>query len=141
MDAIETHVCTTGDSSLFDRIALEVFDWPLDREKLEAYLALSNHHLIVAISDGEIVGQLTAITYQHPEARPGELYIDELGVTPNMQRRGIATRLVARARALAEEFGCSDVWLAMEPDNEGARAFYASLSGEFEEALLFVSSM
>ncbi|MGE4251645.1 MAG: GNAT family N-acetyltransferase, partial [Parvibaculaceae bacterium] len=100
MADVDIHLCRPGDEELFGRIADDVFDDPVEPEKLARYLALPNHHLFIALEDGVIVGQLTALSYAHPENRPGDLFIDEVGIAPSAQRRGIGTRLMQAAFAL-----------------------------------------
>lgn len=131
-------LCAPGDEELFGHIADEVFDDPIGREKLARYLSLPGHHLFIATDDGVIVGQLTAVSYQHPESRPGDLYIDEVGVAATVRRRGIATRLMQAAFALGRQLGCRDAWLGTEVENLEARAFYESL-GERPQKVMYYS--
>ena len=90
--------------------------WPISR--LPAIISLG------AFADGMMIGQLAAIVHRHPDLRPAELYVDELGVAPRFQRQGIARRLVDAAFALAHELGCPEIWAATEPDNLPARGLY-----------------
>lgn len=137
MDEIIIHRCTPGDEPLFDRVAEEVFDDPVDRAKLTRYLSLPDHHLFVAIEKGVIVGQLTALSYQHPENRPGDLYIDEVGVSSSARRRGVATKLMAAALALGKELGCAEAWLGTETENLDAQAFYESLGRKADQVMYY----
>lgn len=137
MDEVTIHCCAPGDEGLFDRIAEEVFDDPIDRARLTRYLSQSGHHLFVAIEKGVIVGQLTALSYQHPENRPGDFYIDEVGVSPSARRRGIATRLMAAALTLGKKLGCAEAWLGAEIDNREAQAFYESLGRKADRVLYY----
>jgi aminoglycoside 6'-N-acetyltransferase I len=113
-----------GDEHLFERIAPGVFDHVVDRATLAHYLATPGHHLIVAMANGEIVGQIAAVVHHHPDLRPIELYIDEVGVTPALQRQGIALRMLEAAFALGRELGCVEAWVGTEPDNLPAKALY-----------------
>jgi aminoglycoside 6'-N-acetyltransferase I len=122
---IETRRVTPADAALFDRIAPEVFDEPVRPERLAAHLAEPNHHLIVAIEDGLIVGQCAAVVHRHPD-KVTELYIDEVGVSPAWQRRGIARRLLDEMCAFGKSIGCVEAWVGTEPDNLPARALYES---------------
>src|ERR1700688_4928003 len=89
---IEIRRVGSGDRDLFDRVAAGVFDEPIERARLAAYLAATGHHMIVAVSGGEVVGQVAAVVHRHPD-KPTELYIDEVGVAPAFHRRGIARRM------------------------------------------------
>jgi ribosomal protein S18 acetylase RimI-like enzyme len=136
-DDVEIHLCGPGDDELFRQIADDVFDDPIEPEKLARYLTVPNHHLFVAIEKGIIVGQLTALSYEHPENRPGDLFIDEVGVAEPARRRGVATRLMQAAFALGRERGCRDAWLGTEVENLEARAFYESLGQKGEPVIYF----
>lgn len=105
-------------------VADDVFDGDLAPDLLARYLRSAESALFIAVRDRQIVGQLQAFLHRHPDAR-ASLYIDNLGVTPELRRAGIASRLLAAARDLARGEGCASIWLATEPDNEAARRFYA----------------
>lgn len=114
-----------GDEPLFRRVAVEVFDHPVILGNLAEYLATPGHHLVVAISDGEIVGQVAAMVHRHPDGSRKELFIDEVAVTPALQRQGIAGRMLDKMLVLGRELGCQEAWLGTEPDNLPARQLYA----------------
>ena len=42
---------------------------------------------------GVMIGQLAAIVHRHPDLRPAELYVDELGVAPRFQRQAKNARV------------------------------------------------
>lgn len=126
--AVEIHLMQPGDEHLLERMAPEVFDHPLDAAHLGHFLAGPERYLIVARTNGLVVGQLTAYRHVHPDRRPDSLYIDELGVSPAWQRRGIATALIGRLRALLEQSGCKVAWVATEGDNVPARSLYATVA-------------
>jgi ribosomal protein S18 acetylase RimI-like enzyme len=125
-----------GDAALFDRVAVDVFDAPVDAARLAAYLAEPGHHMLVALHRGEVVAQVAAVIHRHPD-KPTELYIDEVGVTPALQRQGIARRIVAEMFALGKALGCEEAWVGTESDNAAARALYESHGGEGEPFLMY----
>jgi aminoglycoside 6'-N-acetyltransferase I len=125
-----------GDEALFDRVAVDVFDAPIDAGRLAAYLAEPGHHMLVALHQGEVVAQVAAVIHRHPD-KPTELYIDEVGVTPALQRQGIARRMVAEMFALGRELGCEEAWVGTEPDNAAARALYESHGAKGEPFVMY----
>lgn len=125
---VEIRQVGQGDAALFERVAEEVFDEPVDIGRLAAYLAEPGHHMIVALHDGWIVGQTAAVVHRHPD-KATELYIDEVGVTPAFQRQGIARAMLDRMFALGKSLGCAEAWVGTEPDNWPARALYAERGG------------
>lgn len=135
---IEIRRLGPGDAALFDRVAESVFDHAIDAAGLAAYLASPGHHFIAAFADGVMVGQLATVLHRHPDRRPIELYIDELGVAPSFQRRGIAARLLEAAFALGRELGCAEAWVGTEPDNLPARMLYQRKSLPAEPFVMYV---
>jgi ribosomal protein S18 acetylase RimI-like enzyme len=123
---VEIKHVKAGDEALFERVAEEVFDAPLHPHRLAAYLSEPGHHMVVALHAGEIVGQVAAVIHRHPD-KPTELYIDEVGVTPRLQRQGIARRMLDAMLALGKTLGCEEGWVGTEIDNHSARGLYQSL--------------
>jgi ribosomal protein S18 acetylase RimI-like enzyme len=126
-----------GDEGLFDRVASDVFDQPIDAKRLAAYLTEPGHHMLVALRDGEVIGQCAAVVHRHPD-KPTELYIDEVGVTPALQRQGIARRMLDAMLALGKTLGCEEAWVGTEPDNAPARRLYESYGVEAESFLMYL---
>ena len=124
-------------AGLLDRIAEDVFDEPVRPDRLAAYLADPGHIMLVAVSDGIVIGQCAAIVHRHPD-KVTELYIDEVGVTPAVQRKGIARAMVERMLAIGNELGCGEAWVGTEPDNLPARGLYERLEVKGGQAETFV---
>lgn len=123
-----------SDAELFDRVAADVFDEPVIPARLATYLDAPGHPMIVAIKDGEIVGQTAAVIHRHPD-KATELYIDEVGVTPALHRQGIARRMLAEMLVWGKELGCGEAWVGTETDNVPARGLYEGFGAR---AQLFV---
>ena len=126
-----------GDDALVKRIAEDVFDEPVRPDRLAAYLASPGHFMIVALSDGIIVGQCAAVIHRHPD-KVSELYIDEVGVSPAYQRQGIARKMLDAMFAIGREHGCEEAWVGTEPDNVPARALYESRDSVAEPFVMYV---
>lgn len=126
-----------ADAGLLDRVAEDVFDDDIDPEKLAAYLATPGHLMVLAVWDGLVVGQARGMIQRHPD-KPTELYVDNLGVTPDRQREKIATRLLDELTAWGLENGCEGAWVATETDNAPARALYALRGAEPETFVAYV---
>jgi aminoglycoside 6'-N-acetyltransferase I len=135
---IEIRRLTLADAALFDRIADDVFDHAIDRDRLAAFLATPGHYFIAALADGRMIGQLAAVLHRHPDRRPIELYVDELAVAPAWRRRGIARRMLDAAFALGRELGCEELWVATEPDNLPARGLYETRGAPAEPVVMYV---
>ncbi len=123
MPAIDYRHVRHENTALLARVAIDVFDEPIVPERLASYLENPANLLIVAVTDGMVIGQVAAVLHHHPD-KPTELYIDEVGVTPQYQQQGIATRLMEEIVIWGKALGCEEVWLGTEIDNTAARALY-----------------
>jgi ribosomal protein S18 acetylase RimI-like enzyme len=70
----------------------------------------------------------SAVRYVHPD-KPSELWINEVGVSPRYQRRGLAKRILAELLAEGRRQGCREAWVLTDFDNAAARATYRSAGG------------
>jgi mycothiol synthase len=77
---------------------------------------------LVATMNGNVAGAVT-LPWEH------------LVVGHSFRRRGIGTRLVESAAALAKERGEDPIYLALPRDNPGAKAFYQALGWEYHHSL------
>jgi aminoglycoside 6'-N-acetyltransferase I len=114
------------DAALFDRIAQDVFDDPVDPDLLRRYLASPTMHIVVAQDGDLLVGFCSGLVHFHPD-KPEDFFINELGVAGAWRRRGIATALIGATCDLARGLGCWQAWVVAEPTDE-AMGFYRSLN-------------
>ncbi|CAE7836037.1 htdZ [Symbiodinium microadriaticum] len=114
----------------------DVFDEAITPDYLSAYLAQDNHRLMVAVVEGLVVGMVEGVLIHHPD-KPISLYIDELGVSEDYHRRGIATALMNALFDWGKDRGAKDYWLGTETDNERAKRFYRSLDPDETEIAYF----
>ena len=135
---VEIRRAGPGDEDLFERVDDDVFDYALDPSTLAEFLATPCHHLVVAIADGEIVGQVAAVVHRHPDQRPVELYVDEVAVAPAFRRKGIARLMLDEVFELGRELGCAEAWLGTEGDNTAATTLYESRGSEPEPFVMYV---
>jgi ribosomal protein S18 acetylase RimI-like enzyme len=114
-------------------LAGDVFDGPALRDSVVRFLGLPGHPdprnlLLVAELGGRIVGFASGVLIDHPD-KPRSLFICELGVNEDAQRRGIGGSLLAAIRAEGRARGCTSTWVATEGDNLPARALYRAAGG------------
>ncbi|MFW6049522.1 MAG: AAC(3)-I family aminoglycoside N-acetyltransferase, partial [Myxococcota bacterium] len=106
----------------------------------EGYLeeVLGKEHVValVALSGDEVVGGLVAYELDKLERSRREIYIYDLAVAEGHRRRGIATALVERVRAIAAERGAWVVYVQADYGDDAAIALYEKL-GVREEVLHF----
>ncbi len=116
------------DLDILGNVAPDVFDNAVDPELAAAYLAAPHMALWLALECDLVVGMASALIYWHPD-KPKDGWVNEVGVSPKWQRRGIASRLMAEIFAWAKEEGLNSLWLATEGDNLPAQALYRSCGG------------
>lgn len=133
---IEIRVLAEGDAAVLDTVATDVFDYDIKPDMARRFLADPAHHIVVAIEEGTVVGMATGNDYLHPD-KPVMFWVNEMGVAPSHQRRGIGKQLLRRILDLAKELGREEAWLGTEVDNVAARALYKSLDGEEESFVMY----
>jgi ribosomal protein S18 acetylase RimI-like enzyme len=122
---IDIRLLGADDVGVFAHVADGVFDSPIQTHFARAFLADARHHMFVAMDDGLVVGMVSAVDYVHPDKAP-QLWINEIGVAPSHQRRGIGRRLLDAMLEHGRTLGCTEAWLGTEKDNVAARQLYAS---------------
>ncbi|MEO5588180.1 MAG: GNAT family N-acetyltransferase [Gemmatimonadaceae bacterium] len=133
---IEIRLLGQHDADVLSRVADGVFDGPIDEQWTARFLAEPCHHIIVAVDDNTVVGMITAVDYVHPDKAP-QLWINEVGVGPSHQRRGIARELLRAMLAHSRTLGCTEAWLGTEDDNVPARRLYEDAGSTGEPFVLY----
>jgi GNAT superfamily N-acetyltransferase len=106
--------------------ASDLFDHPVTTDRARGFLAGAGSAVFLAYDGDDPIGFLTAFEHVLPDQAP-ELYLSEMYVLEDRQRRGIGTALVERFRDLARERGCSALWVLTEEDNDAALGLYGSV--------------
>ncbi|HEX8694546.1 MAG TPA: GNAT family N-acetyltransferase [Longimicrobium sp.] len=137
--AIEIRVLRRGDEAVLARVAPGVFDDPVDAGAAAEFLADPRHHLAVAAEDGVVVGFVSAVHYVHPDKPRPELWINEVGVAPAHQGRGVGKAVLRAMLDVARGLGCGEAWVLTGRANAPAMRLYASLGGEEapDDAVMF----
>lgn len=136
---VEIRKLRLDEAALLDHVAEDVFDDSIVPERAREFLADPRHHLVVAIEQNRIVGFVSAVHYLHPDKAQPELWINEVGVAPELQGRGVGRALMEATLALGRELQCSVAWVLTERTNTAAMALYARTGAEEaeEEAVMF----
>lgn len=134
--SIEIRLLGPSDEHVLSRVADGVFDHAIDPDLAREFRADPRHHLLVAIDAGMVVGMVTAVDYVHPD-KPRQLWINEVGVAPTHQRRGIARGLLDAMLAHGREIGCTEAWLGTEETNTAANALYRAARASAEPFVLY----
>jgi aminoglycoside 3-N-acetyltransferase I len=99
---------------------------------------LAKPHIIVLVAEaGEaVVGGLVAYELDKLERARSEIYLYDLAVAERFRRQGIATRLIERLKAVAQERGAWVVFVQADYGDDPAVALYTKL-GVREDVMHF----
>jgi aminoglycoside 6'-N-acetyltransferase I len=122
-------VLTASDISLLMNAVDGVFDNPVDEQLAREFLGDPRHHIVVALSDGVVIGFASALHYVHPDKRP-ELWIDEVAVAPSHQNKGVGKAIMHEMLQLGRQLGCVNAWVLTDRSNAAANALYRSVGGQ-----------
>lgn len=129
---VEIRLLGPDDAAVLGQVLDGVFDNAVDMRLADEFLRDSRHHMVVALDGEMVVGMASALHYIHPD-KPAELYINEVGVDPSYQNRGIGRRLLKTLFAHGKTLGCTEAWLGTECSNSAARRMYAAVGGEEDQ--------
>jgi ribosomal protein S18 acetylase RimI-like enzyme len=129
---------STADLHLLMNAAEDVFDNPVDEAFAREFLDDPRHHIVAAVSEDRVVGFASAVHYIHPD-KPPELWINEVGVAPSHQGRGIGRAIMQEILKLGQELGCKSAWVLTDRGNEPANRLYLSAGGKTggEETVMY----
>lgn len=133
---VAVRVLGRDELAMLDDVAADVFDGPVDRRWAAEFLTDPRHHLAVAVAGGVVVGMASGVHYVHPD-KPPELWVNEVGVAPPFQNRGVGRQLLRALFARGREVGCAKGWVGTEVGNAAARRLYQAVGG-VEDAEPFV---
>jgi ribosomal protein S18 acetylase RimI-like enzyme len=126
---IDIKVLGAHDADILNNVAPDVFDDPIDPHGADAFLRDPRHHLAVAVEDGVVVGFVSAVHYVHPDKPRPELWINEVGVAPTHQGRGVGKDLMRAMLERARAIGCAEAWVLTDRQNIAATRLYAASGG------------
>lgn len=110
---------------------------PLDVAYVEALLTPPTFWAIAAYLGSEIVGGITAHTLPMTRSATSEIFIYDLAVREDRQRRGIGRRLVTELREQASAIGIDDVFVPADDEDLHALDFYRALGGDAAPVTIF----
>jgi aminoglycoside 3-N-acetyltransferase I len=146
MSPIRTLRLTSSDGALARRlfaIMAVVFEEPnqeLDGAYLDALLRRADFWALAALEGDEVIGGVTAHALPMTRSPSSELFIYDVAVRADRQRRGVGRRLLEALRAAA---AAADITVAFVPaDNDDAHAldFYRATGGVPQAVTIFTFS-
>lgn len=123
------------------RLFKEVFEMDSlkmpDRSYLQQLLEKDGFFVFVAMVGKQVVGGLTSYTIQQYYTRGAQLYIYDLAVKTEFQRKGIGKLLMSALMDYCKGIGIEEVFVQAEQEDEHAVAFYHATGGEALKAIHF----
>ncbi len=118
----------------------EVFDEPcevLGDRYLDRLLARQDFWAFAAFDGDQIIGGVTAHSLPMTRSETAEVFIYDLAVRQDHQRKGVGRHLVAELRKSAAASGIEHVFVSADNDDVHALDFYRALGGNASPVTLF----
>ncbi len=131
--AIQTRLLSAGDGAALQRVAPDVFDHAIEDGAAARFLADPRHHIAVALEDGQVIGFASGVHYFHPDKPTPELFINEVGVSPAHQGRGIGKAVLNELLRAGRTLGCAQAWVLTDHDNGAANGLYRTCGGKVDQ--------
>ncbi len=109
----------------------------LSDDYLDRLLGREDFWAIAAFIGDQIIGGVTAHTLPMTRTESSEIFIYDLAVRPDQQRKGVGRRLVAELRAKAAAMGISEVFVPADNDDVHALDFYRAIGGVASPVTIF----
>jgi aminoglycoside 3-N-acetyltransferase I len=126
--------------ALFTLMA-EVFEeehTPLSDAYLARLLNRDDFWALAAFDGDAVIGGLTAHVLPMTRTETSELFIYDLAVRADQQRRGVGRQLIAATREQAATAGIDTVMVPADVDDTEALAFYRAVGGDETAVAFFV---
>lgn len=115
----------------------EVDAVPLGDAYLDRLLARSDFRAFAAVDGDRVVGGLRAHVLPMTTSERSELFLYDIAVVPEQQRRGVGRALVEAVREMAAAEGVDVVWVPADNEDTHALDFYRALGGEPAPVTIF----
>jgi aminoglycoside 3-N-acetyltransferase I len=110
---------------------------PLSDRYLEQLLRRAEFWVLAAFSGDDIIGGLTAHTLPMTRMESSEIFIYDIAVRSQYQRKGVGRRLLNALCEQASEAGIQEVFVPADDDDVHALDFYRNLGGTPSPVTIF----
>lgn len=110
---------------------------PLSDHYIAELLGREDFWAIAAFVDGEVVGGITAHTLPMTGRQACEMFIYDVAVREQYQRKGVGRRLIAALSEAAAAAGVDDIFVAADNSDVHALDFYRALGGVASPVTVF----
>lgn len=146
MVELRTKRLNAGDRELSRRLfamMAEVFETPaaaLSDAYLDTLLARPEFWAMAALSGDDVVGGVTAHALPMTRAETSELFIYDVAVRADYQRRGVGRQLLTKLREAASAAGIAEAFVPADDEDTHALDFYRALGGAAAPVTIFTFS-
>ena len=119
-----------------DVFEMENFEMP-DENYLEQLLEKDSFFVFVALLQDKVVGGLTSYTLQQYYSKLPLVYIYDLAVKTEFQRKGIGKMLISGLTNYCREIGIEEVFVQADEVDDFAIKFYHSTGATAEKVVHF----
>jgi aminoglycoside 3-N-acetyltransferase I len=146
MAELRTKRLTADDRELSRRLfamMAEVFETPaadLSDAYLDTLLARPEFWAMAALSGDEVVGGVTAHVLPMTRAQTSELFIYDVAVRVDYQRRGVGRQLLTKLLEAASAAGIPEAFVPADDEDTHALDFYRALGGVAAPVTIFTFS-
>ena len=110
---------------------------PPGTDHLDVVLGRTDFWALAAVADGEPVGALTAHALPMTRAAAWELFIYDLAVRPDWQRRGVGRALLEHLITAADPATTTSIFVPADDEDTHALDFYRAVGGTAEAVTIF----
>jgi aminoglycoside 3-N-acetyltransferase I len=110
---------------------------PLNDRYVEQLLRRDEFWALAALADNFVVGGVIAHELLMTRSESSELFVYDIAVRPNYQRKGIGRRLFTALSEEASKAGIQDVFVSADDDDVHALDFYRNLGGVASPVTMF----
>jgi aminoglycoside 3-N-acetyltransferase I len=108
-----------------------------DPSYLNKLLDRENFIVYAAVSDGQVLGGLTAYELPMYYDRSSEIFVYDIGIGSAYQRKGLGKLLLANLKAHALQRGISNIFVAAHEEDQHALDFYRGAGWAAEKVVHF----
>lgn len=107
-----------------------IADWMSGDNAEAKKIKMKDSTILTHYESGEIVGIICVGTYGHESEKGAVLWIADLAVHPDYQKRGIATKLIKQGLSYGKSHGAKRSFLMADDTNDNAIGLYKKMGFE-----------